>query len=187
MTQAHTVVFDLDGTLVDTAPDLINALNYVLEREGLPPVPFASARNMIGAGARKLIERGLEVEGRDVSAGGHQPPDRRFHRPLRRPYRRPFAAVRGAGGGARRDGGTRLSLRGLHQQAGMAVEAAARRAGPELAVCRDLRRRYVRRRPNPTRSSCSRRSRAPAVTFRPRSWSAMPDRISASPAAPAFR
>src|SRR5438477_12676758 len=67
MTQAHTVVFDLDGTLVDTAPDLINALNYVLDREGLPPVPFASARNMIGAGARKLIERGLEVDGRDVS------------------------------------------------------------------------------------------------------------------------
>jgi len=68
MTQAHTVVFDLDGTLVDTAPDLINALNYVLDREGLPPLPFASARNMIGAGARKLIERGLEVDGRNVSA-----------------------------------------------------------------------------------------------------------------------
>src|SRR5207245_6482156 len=57
-------VFDLDGTLVDTAPDLINALNYVLDREGLPPVPLHSARNMIGAGARKLIERGLELEGR---------------------------------------------------------------------------------------------------------------------------
>ncbi|KWV50954.1 phosphoglycolate phosphatase [Bradyrhizobium macuxiense] len=61
------IVFDLDGTLVETAPDLISALNYVLDREGLPPVPFASARNMIGAGARKLIERGLEVEGRTVS------------------------------------------------------------------------------------------------------------------------
>lgn len=61
------VVFDLDGTLVDTAPDLISALNYVLDREGLPSVPLASARNMIGAGARKLIERGLEVEGRTVS------------------------------------------------------------------------------------------------------------------------
>ncbi|MFB9269701.1 HAD hydrolase-like protein [Bradyrhizobium erythrophlei] len=61
------VVFDLDGTLVDTAPDLINALNFVLDREGLPPVPLASARSMIGAGARKLIERGLEVEGRAVS------------------------------------------------------------------------------------------------------------------------
>jgi phosphoglycolate phosphatase len=63
---AHTIVFDLDGTLVDTAPDLINALNHVLDREGLPPVPLHSARNMIGAGARKLIERGLEGEGRSV-------------------------------------------------------------------------------------------------------------------------
>jgi phosphoglycolate phosphatase len=60
----RTVVFDLDGTLVDTAPDLIAALNYVLDREGMPPLPFESARNMIGAGARKLIERGLEVDGR---------------------------------------------------------------------------------------------------------------------------
>jgi len=63
---AHTIVFDLDGTLVDTAPDLINALNHVLEREGLPPVPLQLARNMIGAGARKLIERGLEAEGRSA-------------------------------------------------------------------------------------------------------------------------
>jgi phosphoglycolate phosphatase len=60
------VVFDLDGTLVDTAPDLVNALNYVLDREGLPAVPVASARNAIGAGARRLIERGLEMEGRVV-------------------------------------------------------------------------------------------------------------------------
>jgi phosphoglycolate phosphatase len=62
-----TIVFDLDGTLVDTAPDLINALNFILGREGLPPVPLHSARNMIGAGARKLIERGLEVDGREAS------------------------------------------------------------------------------------------------------------------------
>jgi len=64
MTSAPTIVFDLDGTLVDTAPDLIDALNFVLDREGLPPVPLHSARNLIGAGARKLIERGLELEGR---------------------------------------------------------------------------------------------------------------------------
>ena len=49
---------------MDTAPDLISALNYVLDREGLPPVPLHAARNMIGAGARQLIERGLELEGR---------------------------------------------------------------------------------------------------------------------------
>jgi phosphoglycolate phosphatase len=66
MNPSPTVVFDLDGTLVDTAPDLINALNFVLGREGLPAVPLKSARNMIGAGARKLLERGLEVDGRHV-------------------------------------------------------------------------------------------------------------------------
>jgi phosphoglycolate phosphatase len=64
MSSIRTVVFDLDGTLVDTAPDLISALNVILEREGLPPVPLQTARTMIGAGARKLIERGLELEGR---------------------------------------------------------------------------------------------------------------------------
>src|SRR4029450_7250493 len=66
MILSRTVVFDLDGTLVDTAPALIAALNFVLDREGLPPVPLKSARNMIGAGARKLIERGLELEGRAI-------------------------------------------------------------------------------------------------------------------------
>lgn len=69
MTSSRLIVFDLDGTLVDTAPDLISALNYVLEREGIAPLPMSSARNMIGAGARKLLERGLEVEGRAVSVG----------------------------------------------------------------------------------------------------------------------
>jgi len=67
MTSVRTVVFDLDGTLVDTAPDLIGALNFVLDREGLPPVPIESARDMIGAGARKLIERGLELDGRSAA------------------------------------------------------------------------------------------------------------------------
>ena len=67
MSPPRIIAFDLDGTLVDTAPDLIAALNHVMDREGLPPVPLKSARNMIGAGARKLIERGLEVDGRQVT------------------------------------------------------------------------------------------------------------------------
>lgn len=66
MATSPTIVFDLDGTLVDTAPDLISALNHVLVAESLPPIPLKSARNMIGAGARKLIERGFEAEGRIV-------------------------------------------------------------------------------------------------------------------------
>ena len=67
MTASPLIVFDLDGTLVDTAPDLVGALNFILQREGLPLVPVASARAMIGAGARKLIERGLEMDGRVMS------------------------------------------------------------------------------------------------------------------------
>jgi phosphoglycolate phosphatase len=65
--QAPVIAFDLDGTLVDTAPDLIDTLNLVFEREGLPPVPYATARNLIGGGARAMIVRGLEAEGRNVS------------------------------------------------------------------------------------------------------------------------
>jgi phosphoglycolate phosphatase len=68
MNSVRTVVFDLDGTLVDTAPDLIGALNFVLDREGLPPVPLQSARTLIGAGVRRLLERGLDVDGRHASA-----------------------------------------------------------------------------------------------------------------------
>lgn len=63
-----TVVFDLDGTLVDTAPDLIDTLNVVFAREGLPPVPYEAARTMIGGGARRMIERGLTLDGRAFAA-----------------------------------------------------------------------------------------------------------------------
>lgn len=63
-----TIVFDLDGTLVDTAPDLIDTLNLVFAREGLAPVDYATARNLIGGGARAMIARGVETEGRVLDA-----------------------------------------------------------------------------------------------------------------------
>src|SRR4051794_36770260 len=47
-------VFDLDGTLADTAGDLVATLNMILEQEGLAPLPLEKARDMIGAGARAL-------------------------------------------------------------------------------------------------------------------------------------
>jgi len=61
---APLLVFDLDGTLVDTAPDLVDTLNVVLTREGLPPVAYDDARTMIGGGARAMLVRGLEEDGR---------------------------------------------------------------------------------------------------------------------------
>ena len=62
-----TIVFDLDGTLVDTAPDLIDTLNIILGREGMPPVPYEQGRVSIGGGARAMISRGLAAESRQVS------------------------------------------------------------------------------------------------------------------------
>jgi phosphoglycolate phosphatase len=60
-----TVVFDLDGTLVDTAPDLIDTLNLILAGEGLPNMAYDDARRMIGGGAKGLIEKALVAEGRE--------------------------------------------------------------------------------------------------------------------------
>ena len=64
---ALTVVFDLDGTLVDTAPDLIETLNVVFARDGRPPVEYAAARDMIGGGVRRMIESGLKLQGRALA------------------------------------------------------------------------------------------------------------------------
>jgi len=54
-----TIVFDLDGTLVDTAPDLTNALNDVLTRRGHAAVSIETIRSSVGLGARAMIEDGL--------------------------------------------------------------------------------------------------------------------------------
>ena len=61
------VVFDLDGTLADTALDLVETLNVILEREGLAPLPLNEARDLIGAGARALITRGFHVRQKPLS------------------------------------------------------------------------------------------------------------------------
>lgn len=58
------VVFDLDGTLAETAPDIMRVLNVILVREGLAALPLERARELVGAGARALIERGFKVSGR---------------------------------------------------------------------------------------------------------------------------
>lgn len=59
-------VFDLDGTLADTAGDLIGTLNVILEREGLAALPLDQARDLLGAGARALIRRGFSAAGQTL-------------------------------------------------------------------------------------------------------------------------
>lgn len=68
--------FDLDGTLVDTAPDIGAALNHTLQKHGYPEVDEALTRHWIGHGARVLIEHALQAEARRRGA----PADREIPR-----------------------------------------------------------------------------------------------------------
>lgn len=63
----HVIVFDLDGTLVDTAPDLAAATNFVLGLKGLAPVDLAEIHPLIGHGSRAMIGAGLKVHGCTVN------------------------------------------------------------------------------------------------------------------------
>ncbi len=61
--QGVTVAFDLDGTLVDTAPDLAATLDVILAGEGLPPLGLAAARAYVGHGAAALLRQGFQAAG----------------------------------------------------------------------------------------------------------------------------
>ena len=61
--EGWTIAFDLDGTLVDSAPDLIGTLNRLLVREGLPPRPLEAARHLVGHGAMALLKDGFAEAG----------------------------------------------------------------------------------------------------------------------------
>ena len=63
------VIFDLDGTLVDSGPDLTDAMNAVLRGEGLPELPEAEVRHLVGDGARALLRRGFEADGQAFPHG----------------------------------------------------------------------------------------------------------------------
>jgi phosphoglycolate phosphatase len=65
---APTIVYDLDGTLADTAQDLVGTVNWLLGRDGLAPLAVESAGSLVGAGARALIERGFIASGRTLDA-----------------------------------------------------------------------------------------------------------------------
>lgn len=62
------ILFDLDGTLVDTAPDLAAATDYALQRAGRPAVGLDAIRQMVGDGARVMVERGFETTGGQPSS-----------------------------------------------------------------------------------------------------------------------
>jgi phosphoglycolate phosphatase len=62
----EALIFDLDGTLVDTAPDLMGATNHALSLIGRRPMSMTEVRHMVGHGARALIVRGIAATGEGV-------------------------------------------------------------------------------------------------------------------------
>ena len=61
----RAVLFDLDGTLADSAPDLAAALNRMRVEEGMPPLPPASTRHLTSSGARGLLKAGFGMDPAD--------------------------------------------------------------------------------------------------------------------------
>ncbi len=66
----EAVLFDLDGTLVDSAPDLVHVLNDLLRERSLPPMPYAVARNEVSNGAIGLVKLGFRTQCPDSELGG---------------------------------------------------------------------------------------------------------------------
>ena len=92
---APILVFDLDGTLVDTAPDLAQTLNVVLTRHGFEPVHYDQARMMIGGGARFMLDRALQSQDANVRALTLDRMFDAFVEHYAAQYRRRIAAVSG--------------------------------------------------------------------------------------------
>ena len=57
MTQKFTILFDLDGTLIDTAPDLIRAHNHVMKKFGYPTKTLGELKNAVGRGAKAMMAK----------------------------------------------------------------------------------------------------------------------------------
>jgi len=65
------VIFDLDGTLIDSAPDIHAASNRVLAKDGLPPLSFDQVRSFIGKGVPHLVARLLDASGEAADGPRH--------------------------------------------------------------------------------------------------------------------
>ena len=64
---ASLVVFDLDGTLIDTAHDLVASLNHTIGLEGLEPVGYGDLTYLVGHGGQVMIKRAFALRGREIS------------------------------------------------------------------------------------------------------------------------
>jgi phosphoglycolate phosphatase len=89
------LVFDLDGTLIDTVPDLANALNHVLREHGHPPLSPREVQAMVGDGIPALVTRGFAARGADaIEACQALPEFLEFYEASAANLSRPYPGVR---------------------------------------------------------------------------------------------
>lgn len=72
------ILFDLDGTLLHSAPDIADSLNQLMVLEGMPEFPLESVMKMVGGGVSLLVERALATHGRKVDEEAHTALVKRF-------------------------------------------------------------------------------------------------------------
>lgn len=72
------VIFDLDGTLIDTAPDLVASLNHTIAALDLPPVGYSDLTHLVGHGAKAMIERACKLRGHSLTPESLEPLLERF-------------------------------------------------------------------------------------------------------------
>lgn len=72
------VIFDLDGTLVDTAPDLIDSLNHTIAAAGLAPVTFNDLTHLVGQGVRVMVQRAFALRNKELPEEDVEPLHERF-------------------------------------------------------------------------------------------------------------
>ena len=155
MMTAPTIVYDLDGTLADTAGDLMAAPQRRAWDEGLAPLPVESAGSLLGAGGRALIQRGFAASGRDARPAKARGAVRRLLESLQRPYRRSHRALSRRRRSARGVRARRLAAGGLHQQDGGFGEASHREARRSRIGSPSSAARTRSESASPTRSRCS--------------------------------
>ena len=96
MALTRAVLLDLDGTLLDTAPDIAAAANAMLAEQGLTPLPAETVREFIGSGIPRLVERCLQASGLPLACARLEPALRSFgahYRRLNGNESRPFPGV----------------------------------------------------------------------------------------------
>ena len=139
------IVFDLDGTLIDTAPDLIDSLNHALAANGFDAVDRGLVGRHVGMGGRAMIERVFALNQRRVDPAAGRAPSRGLRRALYRRHSRQLAPLpRRARGDRARRARPATSSRSAPTSRKPWRVSLIERLGPVRPVRRDLRRRHVR-------------------------------------------